>query len=597
MLIALLSVASCSATFDAFGVTTTGDVHRIDSSTATTMLLGNCGFGEVFDLARAEDGGLWTIAGGVTQPSRLISIDPLTGAGTVVATLSLGGSAHGLAFELGGSLAAIVRSNTPGASDALVRIHPSTFSVTNVGSTQLQHVEGLCLAPEGTLYAWDIGSTGGNGLGLVRLLANGAAVDVSAAGGDSDVLALTIDEVGRVSGAGRKLYELDRITGDKSTISSDTGVEFVGLSFDAGMTRLNGALALEPNGTVSRVNLSTGAAANFGSAGATGFGGLTLRQLSNEFWAIRDAGAHSEMWRIDPASGVGTYAFDTPLVSPKALSCGPTGVLSAVDDVALSSFDAVLAINTLLQSTTLLGATIPLGDIEALSIDANFSTIAWDATAGLVSLSFAGQATDIVPAQPSGATLHTLMHDAFGRLFGVSDHLLRVHIPTDTRTQVGTASFPALAGLAPFRASFYPNPANYCSAQLNSAGCLPTLDSLFSVSVASASAGSGFQVRASKLLPNKQGLFFYGVSGRRNSPFLGGTLCVEPPLHRTTLQSTGGVSGCSGALTLDVNARIASGVDPLLVVGATVDMQAWSRDPAVASTTSLSNAIEFGINP
>jgi hypothetical protein len=38
------------------------------------------------------------------------------------------------------------------------------------------------------------------------------------------------------------------------------------------------------------------------------------------------------------------------------------------------------------------------------------------------------------------------------------------------------------------------------------------------------------------------------------------------------------------------NARIASGVDPSLVAGAEIYAQYWSRDPASASHTGLSNS-------
>ncbi|MBL8803549.1 MAG: hypothetical protein JNN27_16225, partial [Planctomycetes bacterium] len=54
---------------------------------------------------------------------------------------------------------------------------------------------------------------------------------------------------------------------------------------------------------------------------------------------------------------------------------------------------------------------------------------------------------------------------------------------------------------------------------------------------------------------------------------------------------------CSGAFHYDLNARIQSGVDPQLAVGEEVFAQYWSRDPADASTTNLSNALAFNIRP
>ena len=81
-------------------------------------------------------------------------------------------------------------------------------------------------------------------------------------------------------------------------------------------------------------------------------------------------------------------------------------------------------------------------------------------------------------------------------------------------------------------------------------------------------------------------------------PFSGGYLCVRPPTVRTATQSSGGSpSGidCTGQFNYDFNVRIASGVDTNLVAGADVATQYWSRDPAAASTTNLSDAVRFTI--
>ncbi|HVS11249.1 MAG TPA: hypothetical protein VMS76_15375, partial [Planctomycetota bacterium] len=72
-----------------------------------------------------------------------------------------------------------------------------------------------------------------------------------------------------------------------------------------------------------------------------------------------------------------------------------------------------------------------------------------------------------------------------------------------------------------------------------------------------------------------------------------------PPLVRTPLQNSGGVAACSGNFSMDFNAFIASGKDPALVSGVTVDGQYWFRDPGFAppNNTGLTNAIDFTINP
>jgi hypothetical protein len=111
---------------------------------------------------------------------------------------------------------------------------------------------------------------------------------------------------------------------------------------------------------------------------------------------------------------------------------------------------------------------------------------------------------------------------------------------------------------------------------------------------------SPFDVVASSVLNNKSGLLFYGFKPRQ-TPFQGGHMCVVAPTLRTPIQSSGGslppINDCTGVFTLDFNARIQSGVDPLLVAGEEVFAQYWSRDPADLSTTNLSDALAFYIQP
>jgi hypothetical protein len=101
------------------------------------------------------------------------------------------------------------------------------------------------------------------------------------------------------------------------------------------------------------------------------------------------------------------------------------------------------------------------------------------------------------------------------------------------------------------------------------------------------------------VINQKSGLLFY-AHGPAAAPFQGGTKCVGNPTQRTDVLSSGGsASGadCSGAFSLDFNVEIAGGGDPTLVAGSEVFAQFWSRDPASASTTSLSNALRFVIAP
>ena len=143
------------------------------------------------------------------------------------------------------------------------------------------------------------------------------------------------------------------------------------------------------------------------------------------------------------------------------------------------------------------------------------------------------------------------------------------------------------------RLAFHGGPTTYCIAQPNSAGCSPAI--LWS-GTPSASQPVPFLVRAFQITPQVLGLAFYGYAANQ-SPFLGGTLCVAPPIRRTSLQPSGGSTTCSGTFGADFNVLIQSGADPALVAGATVHAQYWSRDPGTATGSNLSNALRFTICP
>jgi hypothetical protein len=139
-------------------------------------------------------------------------------------------------------------------------------------------------------------------------------------------------------------------------------------------------------------------------------------------------------------------------------------------------------------------------------------------------------------------------------------------------------------------------PGTYCTGKSNGLGCTPSVG--FNGSP-SASSGAPFVVTASNFLNQKNGLLFYSHAPS-STPFQGGTKCAASPTVRTGVQGSGGSpsgNDCTGTYALDFNARIASGIDPSLAVGAHVFAQYWARDPFVGSHTSLSNALRFLINP
>lgn len=598
MLSALLLALSTAPVPDAIGLTGGGDLYRIRTALGTTQLVGNCGFGSLFAMASAEDGALWTISGVAPNPVRLVSIDRSTGVGTVAATLPINGSVRAMAFDFDGSLQLIVRSNSLGAADTLVRLDMTNFGLSTVGSTTVRGIEGLCLAPEGKLYAWDAGLGSLSGLGLVQLRSDGLAIDVSGVIGDTQIQALGINEFGDLCGIGRQVFSVNRISGVKSALTADLGLDFVGLEFVNGMTHLNGALAIESDGTVSRVNSLTGATRVIGNAGADGFVGLATRMLGAEFWAARANNATTEFWRIDPRDGSGNFFFPASITAIRGMYMLTSGVMEVVVEGGGANPDQLFSINTVSQTVTLQASIAAQRTIQTASANPLNFRIAWDSQVGLVQLLAGGQDSILSPGTGPGTPLTAITHDAFGRLFGVGDRLYRINVPTGARTPIGPTTFPDFEGIAFFRTFVFPQVQNYCTAQTTSLGCTPQINNQFSYNSPSLSAGAGFKVRVSGLPLNKPGLFFYGVNGRAASPLQGGLLCLQPPVRRTPLLTTSNSgTSCSGTMQMDFNTHVASHFDPALEVGTTVGIQAWSRDPGAASTTNLSAALEFVMNP
>lgn len=168
-------------------------------------------------------------------------------------------------------------------------------------------------------------------------------------------------------------------------------------------------------------------------------------------------------------------------------------------------------------------------------------------------------------------------------------------ISGDGRVICGSGTNPSAVREA-YRIELAPVSTSYCTAKVNSLGCTPAISG---TGIASATSALPFVVGASNVLNNKNGLLYYGYSPLAG-PFQGGFKCVASPSIRTPLQFSGGsTSGddCTGAYAYDFNARIQGSLDPLLIIGEVVYCQYWSRDPASASTTGLTNGLSFTIFP
>lgn len=137
-------------------------------------------------------------------------------------------------------------------------------------------------------------------------------------------------------------------------------------------------------------------------------------------------------------------------------------------------------------------------------------------------------------------------------------------------------------------------PTPYCTGKTNSLGCIPK------VSYAGTPTLTGqddFSVTAFDVLPLRPGLLFFGQSGALNTPFLGGTLCVSPPLKRTGVQLATAGLACGGtyAFTFSQAFMQSEGLAP----SDSVHCQYWMRDSEHPDGTGvgLSEALEFFVQP
>lgn len=158
--------------------------------------------------------------------------------------------------------------------------------------------------------------------------------------------------------------------------------------------------------------------------------------------------------------------------------------------------------------------------------------------------------------------------------------VLALSFPVPARAQ---AAAPQPAGLA---SAGCPNAELYCTAKVNSQGCLPVLSFQGCLS---ASAGQGFVLTLNGVISNPTfSIVTYGLNGGASIPFGGGTLCVAPPVSRTPVKEWPSVPvTCDNVLTFDFNAWIATGNDPGLVAGQKVWIQYWYRDPNSTDDNSI----------
>ena len=140
----------------------------------------------------------------------------------------------------------------------------------------------------------------------------------------------------------------------------------------------------------------------------------------------------------------------------------------------------------------------------------------------------------------------------------------------------------------------------YCTPKISSAGCAAAIGTS-DLTAQPKSGASDYSVIVSGVHGQKNGHVFVGLSGSLALPFLGGTLCVQPPTKRgPTLNSGGsGPASCDGSYTTVVNDGLVVPFGLDAGPGESAWYQMWYRDPQGglgALGSAFSNAVQLHFN-
>ncbi|HEX6813669.1 MAG TPA: hypothetical protein VF384_18765 [Planctomycetota bacterium] len=237
LLALLCSAPALVAQADIRAVSFAGTAYSINSTTGTGAMIGPSGVTNLNSMAAF--GNLLVC---VSNTGMLVSINPITGAGTpIVATSPALTDVRGLAATPFGVLYAI-RNGSP--MDLLYTIDVATGATTLIGPTSHPGLQGLASDLIGTLYAWDVGPGTGVGVGLVTVdPVTGASTDVNpSVGNPVDVQCLATSPAGLLYGSRSNLYLFDVTTGVATLIGGGGYTDVRGMEFvpAAGCTQFNG---------------------------------------------------------------------------------------------------------------------------------------------------------------------------------------------------------------------------------------------------------------------------------------------------------------------------------------------------------------------
>ena len=209
-------------------------VVTIDETSGVFAEVGLSGFPCLNSMACDSSGIFYSVVNGRTSGCipYLVTIDPRTGAGTLISMLNFGEvtpDVRGIAFSSHNVLFAI---NNTGPAGGLNRKDLYTIDMSSgigsfVGVMGFAGIQGLDFSPSGTLYGWDVKY----GLLTINSL-TGVATDVNPQmGGAGDIQTIVFAPDGTLYGACHALYTIDIETGAYTLIGGGDYFDVRGIEF------------------------------------------------------------------------------------------------------------------------------------------------------------------------------------------------------------------------------------------------------------------------------------------------------------------------------------------------------------------------------
>lgn len=241
--------AAMPARGDVLGISFDGTLVNVNPSTGATSNPRSTGLNQTVGIAFSPTGTLYTITafGAATNPNSLFTLNPVTGAATLVGPTTGANLAEGdLAFSPGGKLYALSSFLPAQMSRQLVTINPATGAAVIVGTVNsgdsAPDFSAIAFTPTGTMYVFEnttnglVPGTGGNLLTINPTNAatiNSVALSQNLGGVEGmyyDSITGNLIVADGSTGAADELFSLNPTTGVLSPIGSVTAAAPNGVS-------------------------------------------------------------------------------------------------------------------------------------------------------------------------------------------------------------------------------------------------------------------------------------------------------------------------------------------------------------------------------